>query len=191
MYYILKIMSYHDVNKLLFKIIVLKQHILLNSQSRKLTRFRFCQIEHSDKLLVAARRKESGILAEVDTLHDMIVLERVELLSAYGIPDFASEVGSSARCPSGFRIQGDTPNGTLVTLEGTDPVTSITLTQHRFPICNIGELKFFFGCSTMQILIGQPGRITVDLARLAYKELCKVVLRVPPESGQGVLLGQF
>lgn len=93
-----------------------------------LTGVRLDEIEQLDQFLVAAGGEEVAVRAEVDALHDVVVLERVELLAGDGVPHFAGEVGGAARRPRRVSVEGDAPHRALVPLERADPVACVALT---------------------------------------------------------------
>ena len=79
--------------------------------------------------------------SNTDCFNDVLVFERLDDGTEYRVPEFRREVRRSSGRHRSRAVQSCSPDCPLVTLERTDPVTGVALTQHGFAICRRGGVR--------------------------------------------------
>lgn len=77
-------------------------------------------------------------LGELCGAHDVLVLERVQLVTRDGVPHARAEVCGAGDGVRGGNVQRSGPDRALVAFEGPDPVAALTVANHRLAICGCG-----------------------------------------------------
>merc|ERR1712223_108858 len=95
---------------------------------------RLLQVKDSQHLVVTCGRQCCTVVTEVHGLDNVLVLEGQLLLSTECVPHLGGKVGSPCGGFCGVLVYVHTPHSSLVALKGADPVTSVSLTQHRFSV---------------------------------------------------------
>ena len=96
---------------------------------------RLLQVEYPEHLVVAAGGEGSAVVAEVDALDDVFVLESELLLPRQSIPHLGGEVRGPRGGLAGVLVDVHPPDGAFVTLECSNPVPGVPSSQHWLP-CN-------------------------------------------------------
>ena len=89
------------------------------------------EISSPEYLVIAAGGQGCGVIAEVDTLHDVLVLESQLLLPGHRVPHLGREVGGPGGGLAGVLVDVHAPHRPLVPHECSDPVSRVASSQHR------------------------------------------------------------
>jgi hypothetical protein len=85
--------------------------------------------------MVSMSRIPDVYLREHCGADNMLVLERIQFVSCYGVPYASGEVGRARDAVRGGNVKVGTPYRALVALEGSNPVTALPVPNHGLPIC--------------------------------------------------------
>ena len=89
------------------------------------------KISPPENLVIATGCEGGRVVAKVDALDDVLVLESQLLLPRERVPHLGREVGGPGGGLAGVLVDVHAPHRSLMTLECPDPVSSVTSSQHR------------------------------------------------------------